>query len=43
MNAVKILALAAVLVPMIGIGEDPWVPSLGVSAAQADVSVYRGL
>lgn len=41
--AVKILALAAVLVPMFGIGNVPGVGSLGASVALADVSVYRGL
>lgn len=42
-KAVKTLALAAVFFPMLGVGEGPWVASLGVSAARADVSVYRGL
>ncbi len=41
--AVKIFALATVLVPLFGIGNIPGVGSLGASVALADVSVYRGL
>ncbi len=39
----KVLALSAVLVPMIGIGGGAQWVSFGASAAQADVTVYRGL
>ena len=39
----KVLSLGAVLAPMLALGSGPHLVSFGVSAASADVTVYRAL